>query len=1511
MFLVTADLSVDTVSVETSYYNDQGSVWRLQRLTDQVAAAEANHAGENYKVVAGINAAFFNTSTGQPGGAFAINSEIHCSDAEGNNYPFFAILKDGTAVIDKKGTWVSYKDQVTEAVQCYQLIIWEGKNQLTYNPDSNDQTQKVYPRTCLGITADGKVIAIQVDSSYSNYGLSLYHAAELMIQAGCVSAVRLDEGGSSTYAAREEGSTEFKVLNNPVDGQERTISNGVIFVTTAAPTGEFDHATVTSDYTYYAPNTSADFSAIGVDATNGKAEVPADAVWALSDDMFGAIDRNGVFTSNGKLGDVTVNLVYNGKVVGSKAISVVNPEHIEFSTDSTVLPFGAALDLEIHATYGYYDACIDANCFNLTSSEAAAGTINGLKFTAAKESSVLSTVIFAEYKYATIEKAQIEISFGKGSDILYDFEDGDISNWLGNDAWDSVYTQYPGTNPSSAWCDPFEGGLHSNTFLATKENGYVKNGEYSLGFTLDATQNMASGGWGYTQLINLDIINNYKLLRDVANGNTGCRLGMWMYIPENAVYICPRILWASSADGGITWARTHSKIMMNYKEVAYDGMTEERIPESGWTYIYVDISAADLAGYMHDTTQKGTNNMYPAFLEFIVHSNCKFNEDITFFIDDITLDYSSVVSDRDMPIISDMKVNYGTIDVAALNGNTITANNAMFVATVADDTASSGVNNSTGLNYASAQIYVDGNPVATTASANRMTSGEVVLTNGVHDITYTIADNAGNLQKVTKQVIVAAPASSYPTITVSGRSSDGATPKNGSVYWLDLTASDIEKIGKISTTIYLNGPNNFEFNNIVTLNGFEYTASFNENTHLLTLSVERTGNVAVTGSAVIASIPVRVWTNAAAIPANNNPVINIVYDVKAGSIEYTEDVKTDDNFVGSFTSLKTTVATTIQGAGDKSAYHTHTVTALPDKEATCTENGYTGRTYCEECKSVIEWGTTILAKGHDYELIDGQFVCGNCGDVFNPGSGMFNMNGKYYYAIGGVLQSGWVEIDGAWHYFGADYATVTGEYYYASRGITYLFDETGKTDGVWQKTADGIRFWYGQWYYTARNENQCKFVEIDGKTYNFDTNGYVTVGVHALYDDWSASMRREMRAWEFDETGAVIGTISSTGPIDTNLGRCFIEEDGLIHAGNAHLVKFGSDYYFVCHSGKLLLNGSQQITEANGKGLLKPGVYNFGADGKMEPLFTGVKADADGTLYYYDNSNIVSGVYNNELAEINGSVYFVKWSGKVAANETREITDRNSNGLLCAGSYYFGADGKLLTGTKEDDGVLYFYKDGKLGERLYNNELVKIGSDIYFVKWSGKVAVNEKRDVSAAKTNGLLIAGTYEFGADGKLLPLFTGVKADADGVLYYYNDGNLGARLYNNELVKIGDDIYFVKWSGKVAVNEKRDVSAAKTNDLLIAGTYEFGADGKLLPLFTGVKADTDGVLYYYKDGNLGSRLHNNELVKIGNDIYFVKWSGKVAANETRIVTASKTNGLVSAGTYIFGADGKLIAKN
>ena len=89
---------------------------------------------------------------------------------------------------------------------------------------------------------------------------------------------------------------------------------------------------------------------------------------------------------------------------------------------------------------------------------------------------------------------------------------------------------------------------------------------------------------------------------------------------------------------------------------------------------------------------------------------------------------------------------------------------------------------------------------------------------------------------------------------------------------------------------------------------------------------------------------------------------------------------------------------------------------------------------------------------------------------------------------------------------------------------------------------------------------------------------------------------------------------------------------------------------------------------------MAPGSYYFGEDGK---LFTGVKKEADGILYYYEKGALAKSIYNSELVENNGDIYLVKWSGKVAANETRDITSARTNGLVSAGTYYFGEDGKL------------------------------------------------------------------------------------------------------------------------------------------------------------------------------------------------------------------------------------------
>ncbi|MDY4212874.1 MAG: hypothetical protein SOX82_04185, partial [Eubacteriales bacterium] len=70
MFAATIDMSVDTVKLFTSYKDMDNTSYGMSKLTEQVAAFnEKSAAGDPYyygTVVAGINASYYNMTTGKP-----------------------------------------------------------------------------------------------------------------------------------------------------------------------------------------------------------------------------------------------------------------------------------------------------------------------------------------------------------------------------------------------------------------------------------------------------------------------------------------------------------------------------------------------------------------------------------------------------------------------------------------------------------------------------------------------------------------------------------------------------------------------------------------------------------------------------------------------------------------------------------------------------------------------------------------------------------------------------------------------------------------------------------------------------------------------------------------------------------------------------------------------------------------------------------------------------------------------------------------------------------------------------------------------------------------------------------------------------------------------------------------------------------------------------------------------------------------------------------------------------
>lgn len=285
MFVAEADTTVDTVNIYANYMDNQNEVLGMQKTTDQVAAAEAKHE-EPYSVVVAINASYYNTSTGKPTGAFVMEGNDVTTESQGNAYPFFAILKDGTAMIGAKGEYSSYKGQIAEAIGGYIHLVKDGAI-----CSGLDQSKK-YPRQTIGLTADGKVIIMTADGNQApkSDGLTVQEQAEVMLEMGCIEALHLDGGASATYCSKAEGSDTLEVVNSPSSGTERSVSNTLMFVSTAAADGTFDHAIVSADNEYVTPGSTVTLSAKGVDAVGGVAEIPENATYQVKDAAYGTIE---------------------------------------------------------------------------------------------------------------------------------------------------------------------------------------------------------------------------------------------------------------------------------------------------------------------------------------------------------------------------------------------------------------------------------------------------------------------------------------------------------------------------------------------------------------------------------------------------------------------------------------------------------------------------------------------------------------------------------------------------------------------------------------------------------------------------------------------------------------------------------------------------------------------------------------------------------------------------------------------------------------------------------------------------------------------------------------------------------------------------------------------------------------------------------------------------------------------------------------------------------------------
>ena len=153
----------------------------------------------------------------------------------------------------------------------------------------------------------------------------------------------------------------------------------------------------------------------------------------------------------------------------------------------------------------------------------------------------------------------------------------------------------------------------------------------------------------------------------------------------------------------------------------------------------------------------------------------------------------------------------------------------------------------------------------------------------------------------------------------------------------------------------------------------------------------------------------------------------------------------------------------------------------------------------------------------------------------------------------------------------------------------------------------------------------------------------------------------------------------------------------------------------------------------------------------------------------------------------------------------------------------------------------------------------------------------------------------------------------DEDGEIRYYVDG---VAQYAGVVQDGEGNFYYINSTRKAVRSCSYYIHEAKTNGLIPGGQYEFGADCRMIDppgseepeepgLKQGLIMDEDGEIRYYVDGvaQYAGVVQDEE----GN-LYYINSTRKAVKNCSYYIHEAKTNGLITAGQYVFGEDGKMI---
>ncbi len=1405
-YIATADITRDDVNVYANYHNnDPEGGWAMQRVLDQANAAQNKYGNPeseyyipNYNVVASTNGSGYNMQTGEPAGLLVMNGkEYHGINSSG----FFGILKDGTPVIGTTEEYNTiYKDQVAEGIAGFgATLVKDGEIAINRTEDYYSSRAS---RTAVGITRTGKVVLMVLDGRQEPWscGGSMEEIAQIMREAGCVHAINLDGGGSTTFVAKQEGEEELKVVNRPSDGAARSVATSWMIVSTAPSSTAFDHARIDSDYNYATVGTPVQLNAVGLSATGNVTDLPEGYTWEVSDENYATVSQDGVFTGL-RNGEVEVRLMLDGAVLGSKIMTVVIPQSVYFEKESIDAVYGSAIQLPIAAIYEGKKVAIGPADATLTVEIPEAGTVNGFVFTGTEGSGYKSVKVTATLAADASATGSITVKLFRQGENTFDFDKA-----TGGDrmlAWDRVVS-------NSTTFD-------SMTYTAVETDEDMVT---SYTFAMDMTQ--------------IPIPEKLTDLIYMLPGADMENASAWNFLLQLAERVSPlsEVTPTITFDSNFDVDYSELKIMSEYFTLtgtSFDEATNTLTFKLNWIdqTAAIDPATANPLCLVNgikltpkDDAAWDTNKK----LKVVNSGNISYKICLR-----ATALYSFAAKPENQEIYG--LYQYANPDVESDRG-------AYFcdVYKEFDDTyiLVNAVKNGWHTEDGGFAYYIEG-----------------VKMSGIKKVEgyyYDFGDNGINIgQKKYSGLYFNAKDGKYYCIQ-NGEMVSGWQTINGEWYHFNTTTYQAT-----TTTTKLNGVKYDFYDNGKLVSGkwmnvfvgwrYYYGPSYYSSKwqeidgewYYFREGLRVTGISEVTDPDNVAK---RRWYEFDENGISKGTVTGIVNN--NGKLIYCKDgtpteaglIKIDGDyyyieFNGKVITDQRWYAWKIDESSElpKGAYEFGADGKMlqgivdVDGKLYYYENGNKkdrGLFKYGDSHYFTEYDASIITNQKYYawkvdpssELPKGTYEFGPDGRLLGTAEGKENgivdKDGKlFFYENGKPVEKGLFKYEGDHYYAEYDGSLITNQTWYAwkvdasselAKG-TYEFGADGKVlQGI---VAKGDKLYY---YENGKVKERGLF-KYEGAYYYNEYDGSLILNQNYYCYNIDPSCDLPKGTYEFGPDGKMV-----TGIVERN-GKYFYYENGKkVEKG---LFKYNGDYYYNEYDGSLVMNQAWYAWKIDASSDLPKGTYEFGPDGKMLQGFV----ERDGKIFYYENGR----TRERGFFKYNGNYYYNEYDGSLITNQRWYAWKLDASCDLPKGHYEFDETGKMIQGIVEKDGKLYFYENGNKVEKglfVYNG-------DYYYVEYDGSIITNTKHyawKVDDASCE--LPKGTYEFGPDGKMLQ---GI-VDKNGKLYYYENGNT----VDKGLFILDGYYYFTEYDGSLITGKSWYVW--KGNDLLLEKTYIFNELGQII---------------------------------------------------------------------------------